>query len=1124
MSLAKQPVSTTNTTVHASAGSGKTYLLISRLICLLLEGVNPAAILAITFTRKAAAEMQVRLIQRLFALAASDEKTLDQELQLLNLQPSQPYRQAARGLYEKVLRAVQPIKITTFHAFCQELLRRFPLEADVPAGFELLDRAGALQDEAWEALVITTTKQSNSTLAQALDVLFEHLGLNNTKTALRDFLQHRSDWWAYTDQAPEPVSYACKRLVEQLNVDEETDPLVVFFNDTEVMQLLQRFAELHQLHQIDKHLNEATAIVDSLDNQIETQQRFVNLRNVFFTNKNKPRVRKLSKELCKNMGQEKAEEWLRLNELLCQHLATLADEIATLQTLQISCAWFQAGHDYLQHYQRIKLEQRLLDFTDLEWKTYCLLNKADNAPWVQYKLDTRIEHLLVDEFQDTNPTQWHLLLPLLQELASNENERQRSVFLVGDAKQSIYRFRRAEPRLFQVATGWLEKYLGANTLPMSKSWRSSPAIMDFVNTLFSTGPLNEQLPEFVKHETHLQTHWGQVTLLPLATTPTSEQPPAQYPLRNPLTQPRPENKDLRYLQEGQLIAAQIKQLINNKIVLGPEDKAHPICYGDIMILLRSRTHVRNFEQALREADIPYIGAERGALLDSLEVNDMMDLLHWLMTPHDNLALAGILRSPLFAASDTELMQITAIEKGAWFERLESLQSQLSAGSALHRAYAHLSRWQTLAGHIPAHDLLDRIYSEANVLARYVAAFPDHLKTRVTMNLSRFLELALEMDSGRYPSLMRFSAWLKELSQQSTDAPDEPPSLAQQDRVHIMTIHAAKGLEAPVVFLADAARDPKSKMAYQALIDWPAGQKTPASFLLNNKQQQQDPVSRRLVEKIQHEEKREEANLLYVATTRSQQLLYISGSRPNKGNNLGWYGKVAAQYQLKTENIDSPCLLEESNVMPTAVHPQGPGPVETIKLDPRLSKPLVLSSVYKEIAPSRAQHTASSGHVDTDPDGQQRGIAIHRLLEMLTQQQTPSLNEIAWSLDRPANDPDLQQWWDEAQHILNHPDLQTLFDPNNFQQAYNEAPIYYRQDNITVHGVIDRLVIADNMALIIDYKTHRHATADNLAEIAATYTEQMRLYTQAVQRLWPQMKTRTLILFTSCAKIFELDFT
>ena len=1110
-----------NATVHASAGSGKTYLLVSRIIRLLLEGARPEAILAITFTRKAAAEMQERLLQRVFELAASNNKLLESKLEELALDPKQPaLLDKARNLYEILLRNPQPVQTTTFHAFCQDLLRRFPLEANVPPGFELLDQTGALTEEAWEALMVEASNQPGAPVSRALTGLFAALGIPNCKTALNGFLNHRSEWWAYTLDESDPVSMACQRLQTQLAVDRDIDPVEIFLNDPVLQQDIQEFIELLDKHPITSNQKTQESLSLALDPQRELQARYTELWKAFYTQKDEPRVRKSSKTLVTKLGETGVERLLELHQQLCNQLGAVQEQLAARYTLQINGQWYLAGERYLEHFQRIKQEQRLLDLTDLEWNTFLLLNHADNALWVQYKLDSRIEHLLIDEFQDTNPTQWHMVKPLLEEMASQVDVATRSVFLVGDAKQSIYRFRRAEPRLFENASQWLENELHAVSYPLNKSWRSAPAVIDFVNRTFGTGELHSRLSHFDTHSAHYHKRWGRVTLLPLAMEPEIEQVEPTG-LRNPLETPRPEIHSQRYQHEAQAVATTIQGLIKETTPIGDESDARPVRYSDILILLRSRTHIAEYEKALREANIPYLGAERGTLLESLEVNDMVNLLQWLIMPHDDLALAGVLRSPLFAVSDNDLMYLKLTGRGNWWDRLTTLRDDIDDNAALSRAHRLLTQWRELAGHIPVHDLLDRIYSEGQVLTRFSAAFPFHLQARVNANLTRLLELALEMDSGRYPSLMRFIHWLKELRQQP-DAPDEPVTSGEMDRVRLMTIHAAKGLEAAVVFLVDAARTPPERNAYSVLHDWPVEQSRPRCLLLNPVQQQRDSLSTKLLEQKQRDELREETNLLYVALTRSCQLLYISGSQPQKGDKLSWYGDIARQYGLDPLALEAPQILEASNSPPDILIKPPASSVQKIRIDTRLSRPLQVAESYHEIAPSRQLSSQQATGALADDDGRLRGILIHRMLELLTNEVDATPVNIPGQLGVQIAPTELEQYWEEARRVWRHPALQPLFNPGQFKQAFNEVPVLYQQHNSTVvHGIIDRLVITEAEALVIDYKTHRHAKPDNLQHIAEPYFSQLRYYREGIQRLWPSLPVRALLVFTACAGVVEL---
>ncbi len=1113
----------TNATVMASAGTGKTWLLVTRLVRLLLAGARADGILAITFTRKAAAEMQQRLIQRLHKMAVAGEEELVELLEQMGVEPGGSNLERARALYEELLHAPQGVRTSTFHAFCMEILQRFPLEAEVPPGFELLEGGAALQQEAWSALFAEATAEPDAPLAQALQSLFLHCGgLFNTRQALESFVQHRSDWWTFTAGHRDPVGYARHRLQQQLAIQPGEDPLERFL-DGSCRTRLQEYAELLARHDTRTNIRLNQTLCSALELQ-DAQRQFREISTVFLTGSGEPRKCTPSAIRARKMGEAGQERFLQLHQEISTAIITTREQLAAHATLAISTAWYLAGQRLLEHFQKLKEQQRLLDFADLEWRTFRLLSSGDNAYWVQFKLDQRIEHLLVDEFQDTNHTQWQLLLPLLEEMAAGDPARPRSVFLVGDGKQSIYRFRRAEPRLFDTAHRWLSEHLQAGSYPMDRSWRSAPAVMEFLNRLFGEGPLRQQIAQFHPHDTHLRDLWGRVELLPLIRPQPDPSPAPQDELRNPLQQPRDTFIDQRHLQEGEQIAATIRRLVGQPVVIGSGDKTRPISHADIMILTARRTHLPPIEEALRRAGIPYQGADRGTLLENQEIQDMVALLEILIAPYNNLSLAVVLRSPLFACSDQDLITLAGQTRHSWWERLMALSSP--PGTPLARARVLLEQWHTASDLLPVHDLLQRIYSEGDLLARYRAASPKHLQARVTANLERFLQLALEVDSGRYPSLTHFLSHLKGVREQQ-DAPDEAPATSGEPQVQLMTIHAAKGLEAPVVFLVDAASSGGRESSWRALVEWPADQAQPSHFLLKSSARPPDPVTARLLERQAGERQRESANLLYVALTRARQLLYISACAPTRDRSLGWYGEIMERFGISEQQAEQGVVLSESGSMPQAPPPGGAEEEPSAEPDPRLRRPLQLQQVEQEIAPSReipSPHPASGG----DEDGMLRGVIIHRMLELATGvERHPPENlpaRLAAELEPPPGRELLQECLQEVQELLDDPGLRDLFDDTRYISCYNELPLLYELDGRTVHGVIDRLLLEQERVTLLDYKTHRNATPTNAAKIAAGYRRQMQLYADGLRRIWPDRELRCLLLFTACRKLCELPFS
>jgi len=1113
-----------NATVHASAGTGKTWLLVTRILRLLLAGARPDSILAVTFTRKAAAEMQQRVTERLHALMCADETTLDDMLEQCGIQPNTSTRIRARQLYEENLFNPYTLRATTFHAFCQELLQRFPLEAGISPGFELSEATGMLEQQARDALVNESSNPDHP-INQALDRLTEGCdGLGNTQTALRSFLSHRSDWWAYIQGQSEPLSYASRQLQLLLDIDSKQDPLGSFPDDAQRARI-RTFGVLLARNVTASNTQHASLLAGALEADLTPDEFLNTITPAFLTGTGKPRSRKSGKTQCKRLGEQDEQTFIMLHEQICDELLDIKDRKSRYNTLTSSVAWITAGMQLLTHYQRIKQEQRLLDFSDLEWKACELLNQSSHASWIQYKLDTRIDHLLVDEFQDTNPTQWRLLLPLLQELAAGHDDRARSVFLVGDKKQSIYSFRRANPALLGEASDWLREHLQANSYPLDASRRSAQAIVDCVNTVFGTELLRQRLDGFNEHTTHLPGMYGRVELLPLMTSAdTGITEETATVLRNPLHTPRVTHEDQRYASEAKMIASRIQALIQNKTVVTKDNLTRALHYGDIIILLRQRTHASAYEEALRDLQIPYLSDSKGALLDNLEVQDLECLLNILISPYDNLALAQVLRSPVFGLSSEQLIPLATSGTGTWYERLAELAGSSTAPQTpFTTIYAQLEHWRALTGQIPVHDLLDRIFHQAEVFQRYEAAFPEALKPRVHASLTRFIELALEVDNGRYPSLPRFLDQLNRLRQSENDQPDESaPEEADSQRVRLMTIHGAKGLEAPVIFLADTAATQRSRSAHNTLVDWPRDRDRPLHFLLAGNKAKQDSVTGRLLDNQAQDDRREEANLLYVAITRARQYLFISGNQKESAAEDSWYGLIQQALADWESTVEGNPFHETGTRGKPA--PSAATAIAASTPDPRLSSALQVEKSQRLIAPSRALHTTPMG--SGDDDGRERGIAIHLILEQLTGGKAPRPDTlptaVANTLHREASDPECQSWWQEALQLIRNPQLLFLFDETQYQQAFNEVPIQYLEGDHLVYGIIDRLIINNGTACVIDYKTHRWADNESLPRLIARYREQMRLYAEGVAKLWPDKTIKPFLLFTACGELVAMD--
>lgn len=1051
--------------VEAAAGTGKTHLLVERIVALLAAGAAPGGILAISFTNKAAAELRERVLQR---------------LQQLVVEPDCPPERA--GLYEAVLDALPSLRIGTFHAFCQDLLARFALHADVPPGFELLEDGDALSDP-----LLSTWAQRlrhNGPLFERFERLLERLGLHGTRAALKAFVAHRADWWAFTQEAADPLAHADAAVATSLQLAAPAVPLDARFR----AQLLAHAKRLGQDKGVSfqKQAAELTALAAADPLPVAA------LWAALFNADGNPR--RLATSVA-NDATARADF-----EALCAALAAAEQDRRRRACAALSSDWVRLGADFLAYFQAHKRKHNQLDFTDLEWQAYRLLHAHPQADWIQYKLDRRIDHLLIDEFQDTNPTQWQLVLPLLQEIIAGAADRTRSACLVGDAKQSIYRFRRAQPALLGVARDWLAQHAGATTLTQTHSRRSAQAIVDCVNAVFGGG----ELPDFLAHATHRAELWGRVELLPLIEDEAASPPPDGA--RDPLTTPRYSMDDSRYLREGERLAERILALVGHAPVLDG-GQARMLRHDDILVLMRDRLRAEHYELALRKAGIPYTMATPAPYFAALEVQDIYHLLRALIAPGDDMALAATLRAPFFAASDAQLAALAAFARARtapnWWQALAAIGDTWFAA-----AYARLQRWAALADTIPVHDLLDRIMAEADIEACYLAVAPPHLHARVRRNLRAVIDLALSVDSGRYPTIAAYLARLREA------CPPEQAPLAR-DGVRLMTIHAAKGLEAPAVFLMDAAAAEHRERGVQPFIEWPAEHTKPRHFFLLPKADERDARINDLLAREQTAAARERLNLLYVALTRAKQYLFVSGCRPRQGSDLGWWGFVAPRLAALPHcrrdpavPAGGPMVLE--NGVPPSVHPDSPTPVEP-SIDPRLLAPID-AAVTTRARPSDVAVEHRPVHARA------LGRAWHRALQLASRGE-----DIVAALKRefPELDTEVETLCGEVEALVRTPALKWLFAREAYDEVFEELPISYLDAHGgAVFGIADRVMLRKDEVILVDFKTHGGARADNLAALGAPYRSQMRQYARGLAQLWPARKIRAVLLFTACAACYE----
>jgi ATP-dependent helicase/nuclease subunit A len=1048
--------------VEACAGSGKTWLLVARILRLLLAGTEPAALLAITFTRKAAQEMRERLLHLLRELAlASDAEAAAilrergiAEHQLTAMLP------VARGLYERVLRSPQSLSIDTFHSWFARLIQIAPLASGVPQGYALTETTGELQHDAYSRFMQSVNDTDKREVKEALVDMYRMVGDWNTRNLLNAFIDKRAEWWA-SIQGGEPIAWLC----ELCGDDAEIDARLSLWQDTQLIERIGRIAWL---------LGQGTAVNQERATAIErplsegaTLENFAALSNEFFDTSGKPRKNRSTKNLTKALQDNLGEDGVFVFEQEFDDVGAALKTILLRSTeplvVALNRALFIVGAAYLEIYQTVKAEQRVFDFSDLEWQAYRLLSNEEHAAYLQSRLDARYEHVLLDEFQDTNPLQWGIVQSWLKAYGSDHDKP--SMFIVGDPKQSIYRFRRAEPRVFAAARKELVAQ-GAAFLRTNQTRRNAQHIVEVMNASFTQNPI-------FNPQTTLVAQSGAVWRLPLVQQQVAEKTtwsPAQ--LRDPLTTSREEEEDERRLQEGRTVA---QAVLHARQQVGEQTR-----WSDVMMLVKKRTHLRAYERALREAGIPFASDKRGGLLASLEIADLIALLTFLITPNDNLALGHVLKSPIIGATDADLIALASRAGKIWWQRLQQSEDALSP--ALQRAIRLLQGWLHLAPQLPVHDLLDRILHEGDIPARYAASVSPLVRGQVLGNIEAFTELALSLDAGRYPSLPKFIHALHRLQQTSdSDAPDEADVDAATDAVRILTIHSAKGLEAPIVVLMDANHSEAMREDHGVLCEWSQEHGRPSHFSAFGKQSERGLARARLFDEEEQLKAQEDWNLLYVAVTRAKSLLIISGVADNRSaaaNGVAdgrWYDRIQGAQEIQLDALALQAKDRESDEFSLAVFqpPLLPAP------------PIESESVF------------SNAVID-------EGIALHALMERLTQ--SPG-----WPLILPDHQavakwlacaPELARTIHaQATTILSQPELAQFFDPAAYRYARNEMEI------VSADGIVrfDRIVMHDDVLWILDYKRNL------LDSERVAYAQQLTRYRAIAQTVFPDVRIRTALI-------------
>ena len=1021
--------------VSASAGSGKTKVLTDRVLNILLMAGQPERLLCLTFTKAAAAEMANRITDTLKNWATMPKEELAAALEALTGEYDDEMAQKARRLFANALDTPGGLKIMTIHSFCQSVLKRFPLEADVPPNFDVID-----------------------------DI-----------------------------QQKKLVSDAIKKTFENPAFSEEIKEISMLVNEQDLIELI-------------KNILEKKAVLTTLT------QQYSSLESLFFAMKKELGLISyhtyddIFSPYTFETFSEKRKKYLYADErgILrkfqddseAHQIWNILNLLRSWQIWKQTCTLLRFVFQVMESYHQEKRTKALMDYTDLIECTKNLLNRSDMAAWVLFKLDGGIDHILVDEAQDTNPSQWQIIQRLAEEFFAGmgyAEDRIRTLFAVGDKKQSIYSFQGADPEEFErVRDYFKERIIAAQhtfeNVPLNRSFRSTKAILELVNFVLKNPKASKGIlksGEEAIHIAHRENDGGLVEIHPVI--PYEKQPGIE-PWKPPVER-------LEHISScakmTEIIANKIKELLDNpKEIL--ESKNRRFQPGDFLILVQRRNaFVYALVRALKERHIPVAGVDRIHLTDQIAVSDLLAIAKFVLLPEDNLNLACVLKSPFIGMSEEELFE------AAYHRKNQSLWQRVQL---LFPEYASpLNRLLNTADKIPPFDFFSYILSALGGRQKFLS----RLGEEANEALDEFLNLVAVFEQQETPSLELFLDWISNQDIEIKRDMDQ----GNLNAVRIMTVHGSKGLQGNVVILPQT-RAVKSKTTHVVWSDkgfpfWVPSKLKASTCVLD------------LMAQVAEEECLENHRLLYVALTRAKDRLYIygydGGQKPPLDN---WYDLICDSLPYRP---DDDGIIRIQSPQKTVVPPQenkpeqedfSPLPSWLLREAPSEALP------EKPLTPSHlAQNEPITSSVLTEQQEHalKRGTFIHKLLQLLPEIEP----EKRWEVAQKLCPSDI-----EIPHnlltLLTTPEFSFLFAPNTLA----EVPILGKQNGHMISGQIDRLVVMPTEVYIIDFKTNR-TVPTSVGGVSDSYRTQLRVYKDLLKPIFPDKVIRTYLLWTENLTLMEI---
>lgn len=1099
--------------VSANAGSGKTHALTTRVARLLLSGSQPQHILCLTFTKAAAAEMSARLYKRLGQWAMCDDQGLVNILEEIeNEKPNRKKLALARQLFARAIETPGGLKIQTIHAFCERLLGRFPLEAGVPPHFDILDdnAADELRQQVRDDILRQASHAPDSPIGQALKVIVERVDEAGFSDLLASISNRRARFHDLIEQH-QGLDALVQSMRQRLGLRQGESPQTVLAELLDIPESVMREAVSVFASGSKTDVQKGEALATFLAVEDRRAENLNLYKKVFLTAESAPLVKILTKNPTENnpaIAQALMEEQTRI--------VALHQKLCTVRIAEATQAVYEMAEAILTGFEAAKRSRAMLDYDDLIERSKNLLTRSDMAPWVLYKLDGGIDHILVDEAQDTSPDQWEIIRMLSEEFLAGEGARpgSRTIFAVGDEKQSIFSFQGADPAKFDEMKRYFENHVRAakkpwETVPLVRSFRSVPQILESVDAVFELEMASDGLTASAAAVTHEAARKMDAGLVEIWDIDKPNDREEQTPWYLPLDYIGAQAPEAR-------LAARIASTIKQWLVSGERLKATGKCIrpGDILILVRRRNaFLTEMVRALKKAGIPVAGADRMILTEQMAVMDLMALGQFALLPGDDLMLATVLKGPFCLLSEDDLMHLAYGREGqALWQTLEKRRTEKPVYASAHE---FLSRLLKRVDFEPPYEFYAHILSGENGRQKLVTRLgPDAIDP-----VDEFLGLALEFERRHAPSLQGFLHWL------ARGGAEIKRDMEQgRNEVRIMTVHGAKGLEAPIVFMPDTCAVPGGQSAPALLDDAEAGGLIfwPVSSTLD------DAVTGAAREAWSKAQMQEYRRLLYVAMTRARDRLYVCGylGRRNLPED-SWYALILQGLQARATPVtlaDGHAAWriegEQDAVMPgeeeatldeekdLAAWTRRPAPLEVVT-----SRPLAPSRMPPEDLPMQVVNSPLQGD---DTTRYQRGKLIHRLLQTLPDL-APGKREAAATrfLAREAyhlNAGQQAEIKSAVFGILDDAAFAELFVSGSKAEVPLVGHIEFAGKPVLVSGQIDRLCVTTRHVLVIDYKTNRPGPS-NLESVSPAYLAQMAAYRAVLRQIYPDKEIRSALVWT-----------